>query len=63
MADMYNRYFIYSAEQKKEKQDIAKKTGGTYIPGTVIVNGRPKPYTDIVRDSSKFRYGDTSLVA
>jgi len=63
MIDMYHRIFVYSAEQKKEKDSIASNMGQKYIPGSLIVKGQKKLFTDIVLDISKFRYSDARVVA
>lgn len=44
---MYNRYFIYSAEEEALKKKIH---GNNAKFGTVYVRGVPKRYTSIVRD-------------
>lgn len=59
--NMYNRYFIYSDEQKKEKTEIAKNMSKRFVPGTVVVNGRAKQYTDILRSMDDCRYGDAVI--
>lgn len=61
--DLYYRIFVYSVEQKKEQEAIAKMQGKTYTPGNVIVKGRQKPYTDIVLSMDKVQYGDSIIVA
>lgn len=61
--DLYYRIFVYSLEQRKEQEAIAKMQGKTFTPGNVIVKGKPKPYTDIVLDMDKVRYGDSVVVA
>lgn len=61
--DLYYRIFIYSLEQRKEQEAIAKMQGKILIPGNVIVKGRPKPYTDIVLSMDNVRYGDATIVA
>ena len=47
MSIMYNRYFVYSAEEEAIKQQVH---GPNAKFGTVIVNGIPKRYTSIVTD-------------
>ena len=44
MADIYNRYFVFSQKQ----MDIRKKAENGPKFGTVVVNGIPKPCTDII---------------
>ena len=61
MPSLYERYFVYSAEQKDEL--IKSLVVGTRPKlGTVIVNGVAKEYTDILIDMSKARFSDTTLV-
>lgn len=60
--DMYHRYFVYSVEQRKEKEAIAKKLGKIYTPGSVVVKGYRKPFTDVVLDLNTFRYSDVQIV-
>lgn len=56
-------YFLYSEEQIKEKNQIMKKTGKTFVPGTVVVNGTRKKFTQLSTDSKLDRFIDTVLVA
>ena len=62
---MYNRLFVYSAEQKKQNMEISKASGRTYEPGSVVVSGRPRAYTDIVTNFDKYSrlFGDAQVVA
>ena len=60
--DMYQRYFVYSKEQRKEKENIAKNMNKIYVPGTVIVKGQRKDFTDVVLDIGSFRYSDKQIV-
>lgn len=60
--DLYKRIFVYSAEQKKEKDEIASKMGQTYMPGKIIVKGQKRLFTDIVLSLDKFRYSDAKVV-
>lgn len=62
MADLFNRYFVYSPEQKKDKMAIAKRAGNVYTPGSVIIKGRQKQFTDIVNDMHNCKYGDATIV-
>jgi len=62
MADLYNRYFIYSPEQKRDKTTIAKNAGTVYKPGNVVIKGRQKQFTDIVNSMDNCRYGDAVVV-
>lgn len=49
---MYQRYFVYSAEEEALKTKIH---GPNASFGTVLVRGVPKRYTSIVTDLSKTR--------
>lgn len=62
MVDLYNRLFIYSPEQKKDKSNIASNMGQTYSPGQVVIKGRSKPFTDIITSMDKCQYGDATVV-
>lgn len=62
MADLFNRYFIYSPEQKKDKMAIAKRAGNVYTPGSVVIKGRQKQFTDIVNSMDRCKYGDAVVV-
>lgn len=44
---MYQRYFVYSAEEEELKKKVH---GANASFGTVIVKGVPKKYTSIVTD-------------
>ena len=59
---MFNRFVIYSSEQKKEMETIAKNSNKTFKLGTVIVNGKSKPYTDIILSMNNCKYGDAKIV-
>lgn len=58
-----HRIFIYSSEQKKQKDEINKNVGYTYVPGVVIVSGQQKKYTDMVTSMDNCKYGDAIVVA
>ena len=62
MTDMYFRIFIFSREQAEQKKQIDKKMGKLGTLGTVIVNGVPKAYTDIVASMSQVKYSDSIKV-
>ena len=55
MPDLYTRTWIFSSQQQEE---LLKIKGKSYVLGSVIVNGVPKPYTDILRDPSICRFTD-----
>ena len=50
-------YFLYSEQQNKERSEIEKKMSRVFSPGTVIVNGRKKIFTELSKSSSN-RYPD-----
>lgn len=62
MASMDYRYFIYSEEQFKEKNEILAKTGKTFCPGTVVVNGTRKKFTQISTKPTLPRFIDTRII-
>lgn len=64
MADnIYTRYFVFSNTQMQRMIDLQKQRGGIAPKfGTVLVNGVPKVYTDIVVSTSKLRYADSKIV-
>lgn len=55
-------YFIYSKEEMELMKNIAKKRGKNLTLGTVIVNGLPKTYTNIVLNPSDSRFTDAIIV-
>lgn len=55
-------YFLYSEQQNKERSEIEKKMSRVFSPGTVIVNGRKKIFTELSKSSSN-RYPDCKIVA
>lgn len=55
-------YFIYSKEQLELRRNLAKKTGRTFIPGTVTVRGANQIYTEIL-DNLPSRFSDSVVVA
>lgn len=55
-------YFLYSEEQNKERIAIEKKMSRVFVPGTVIVQGRKKIFTEMSKKTSN-RYPDCKIVA
>lgn len=55
-------YFLYSEQQYKERTELDRKMSMTFSPGTVVVNGRKKIFTEMSRNS-KNRYPDCKVVA
>lgn len=63
MSNIYERCFIFSKEQMDNKIAIETDNGGKKRKlGTVIVNGIPKTYTDIVLSMDKTRFSDSILL-
>ena len=58
MADMYNRIFIYSAQQANDLRTIHEKNGNKFHLGSVVVNGVEKKYSAIIRDMNEVQYSD-----
>lgn len=61
--DMYYRYFIYSLEQRKINEEVYKKANKTYTPGTIIVRGKSRQFTDILLDPKQCKYSDMRIIA
>lgn len=57
------KYFLYSQEQFNEKNEIMGKLGKSFVPGTVVVNGERKKYTQLSEKASIDRFVDTKIVA
>lgn len=55
---MYNRCFIYSAQQAQALRQIHEKNGNKYHLGSVVVNGVEKKYTAIVRNMADVTFVD-----
>jgi hypothetical protein len=55
-------YFLYSEQQVSERSTIEKTMSRVFTPGTVIINGRKKLFTEISKKSSN-RYPDCKVVA
>jgi hypothetical protein len=62
MADTGYKYFIYSATQLKERTNIEKQVGRTFVPGNVSVGPKLKKYTEL-SSTGKSRYSDAVIVA
>lgn len=60
MADIYTRYFAFSQKQMEVRRKIETKPKF----GTVIVNGSPKVYTDIMTSANQNdkQYPDTIVL-
>ena len=61
---IYERCFVYSPTQKEDLFRFRQTNSTRQIKlGTVIVNGVPKDYTDMITDMSRSRYSDSILIA
>ena len=58
----YDRYFMYSREQLKLKNELESKIGRTFKPGTVIVNGNKKQYTEMCTVPNTVRFPDSKII-
>ena len=63
MAEHKFVYFIFSASQYRMRLSTEKKIGREYHPGTVLVNGVYKQFTDIIETLDNRRYPDGVVVA
>ena len=57
--DIYFRCFVFSREQYEQKMNIDRKLGKITKLGQVLVNGIPKPYTDILTSMSRAKFADS----
>lgn len=57
------KYFIFSSQQMKNKIEVESKIGRKYKPGTVLVRGGYKQFTDILDTPTSIRYPDAIVVA
>ena len=57
------KYFLFSSQQMKMKMEVEAKIGRRYKPGTVLVKGRYKQFTDILDTPTSIRFPDSILVA
>ena len=55
-------YFLYSEQQKNERDKIEASISNTFVPGVVVVNGQRFDFTEISK-VNKNRYPDCKLVA
>lgn len=62
MANKY-MYFLYSDEQIKEKNQILSKTNKVFEPGTVVVNGTRKKFTQLNDKPTLPRFIDSKIIA
>lgn len=55
------RYFFYSEQQIKKRNDIESTIGKRFLPGTVYVDGKQEKYTEICKTNQSL-YSDAKLV-
>lgn len=56
--DIYHRVFVYSRTQYEQRATLDRKMGRATKLGTVLVNGIPKHYTDILTSMSNCKFSD-----
>lgn len=56
-------YFMFSVDQLKNNTKINEKIGRKYKPGSVLVNGSYKQFTEIINKLEDAKYPDAILVA
>ena len=56
-------YFMYSAEQINQKNEVLKKVGKSFESGTVIVNGVRKKFTHLSNKPIIAGFIDSQVVA
>ena len=56
------KYFLYSSEQLKLRKDVETRMGRKFKPGTVIVNGSRKLFTELSPNPTS-RFSDAIVVA
>lgn len=57
------KYFLFSSQQMKMKVEVEAKIGRKYKPGTVLVNGAYKQFTEISDTPNNIRFPDSIVVA
>lgn len=60
---MAYKYFLFSKEQFDEHTEILAKRGMTFVPGTVVVNGAKKQFTQLSNSPTLHRFIDTKIIA
>ena len=55
-------YFLYSEQQQKERSQIESSMSRIFNPGSVVVNGRKRFFTEMSRKNTN-RYPDCKVVA
>lgn len=62
MSEEKRMYFMFSSSQLKLRREVEQKLGKQYRPGTVIVQGVPKQFTEIIDDPKNSAYSDSIIV-
>lgn len=57
------KYFLFSSQQMKMRMEVEARIGRKYKPGTVLVKGSYKQFTDITDTPTSIRFPDSILVA
>lgn len=57
------KYFLYSDEQISEKNKILGPSGKQFVPGTVVIGGTRKKFTQLSDQSTISRFVDCKIVA
>lgn len=60
--DISERKFVFSRNQLEDKKKFAENMHKTYTPGYVIVNGKPRPFTEMLTASRNSNYPDSQIV-
>lgn len=60
---MAYKYFLYSKDHLDEQLTILEKRSKVFIPGTVVVNGVRKQFTQLSSSPTMPRFIDTKIVA
>ena len=60
---MAYKYFLYSKEYLDEQTSILSKRGKVFTPGTVVVNGIRKQFTQMSSSATIPRFVDIKIVA
>ena len=55
-------YFLYSETQFKERTLVEKSISRVFVPGTVVIMGRKRYFTEISKNPRN-RYADCKLIA
>lgn len=56
-------YFIYSESQEKFRSEIEKTMSRKFIPGTVMVRGEKRKYTEMSTTNTQGIHPDAKIIA